>query len=270
MFLPSVQLCDFLALNHVPQIHRILQNMLHCLCLPRAVFRKPLGKHNALQISVVIGIGNLFGSQRPCNRGVAHPIPFHPKNTLYHLRRLWIDGQLMPVLRELHIAIGGKIADKLAAAFLGVQRRIHLLRNVLGVNVVHQVFQRDGHGLSAVRPDTVVVIIDGDKPHSHEGQYLFQKVSGFQEVAPKPGQVFHDDAVHPACFHILHHPLESRALKICPGFSVVTIAVVQLQIRVLGDIFAQIVDLRLQALAVLAVTGVHDGEAHIKGCAENP
>lgn len=59
----------------------------------------------------------------------------------------------------------------------------------------------------------VVVVVDGDKPHSHEGQYLFQKVSGFQEVAPKPGQVFHDDAVHPACFHILHHPLESRALK---------------------------------------------------------
>ena len=88
MFLPSVQFCDFLALNHVPQIHRILQNMLHCLCLPRAVFRKPLGKHNALQIAVVIGIGNLFGSQCSCYRSVAHSIFFHPKNALHHLRRV--------------------------------------------------------------------------------------------------------------------------------------------------------------------------------------
>ena len=238
--------------------------MLHCLRLPRAVFRKPLGKHNTLQIAVVIGIWNLFDGQCPCNRGVAHSILFHLKNALHHLRCVWVNGQLVTVLWGFHIAIGGKVADKLAAALLGVQRGIHLLRNVLGVNVIHQVFQRNRHSLAAVRPDTVVVVVDGDKPHSHEGQYLFQKVSGFQEVAPKPGQVFHDDAVHPACFHILHHPPEPRTLKICPGFSVVTIAVVQLQIRVLGDIFAQIVDLRLQALAVLAVTGVHDGEAHIR------
>ena len=190
MLLSSVQLCDFLALNHVSQIHRILQNMLHCLRLPRAVFRKPLGKHNALQIAVVIGIGNLFGSQCSCYRSVAHPSLFHLKNALHHLRCVWVNGQLVTILRGFHIAISGKVANKLAAALFSVQRGIYLLRNVLGVNVVHQVFQRNRHGLSAVRPDAVVVVVDGDKPHSHEGQHLFQKVSRFQEVAPNRDRSF--------------------------------------------------------------------------------
>ena len=96
------------------------------------------------------------------------------------------------------------------------------MRNVLGVNVVHQVFQRDGHGLSAVRPDTVVVVVDGDKPHSHEGQYLFQKVSGFQEVAPKPGHILDDNAVDFSLTHLFQKLPDGGPFHVRPRITVIT------------------------------------------------
>ena len=100
------------------------------------------------------------------------------------------------------------------------------MRNVLRINVVHQIFQSCTHGVPTVCPDAVVVVIDGDKPNSHKRQDLFQKVSGFQEVTAKPGQVFYDDTIHPASFYIIHHPLKSCPFKIGSGFSVVTVTIV--------------------------------------------
>ena len=42
-------------------------------------------------------------------------------------------------------------------------------------------------------------------------------------LSAKTAEVFGDDAVDSTCIHILHHPLETRSIKICPTPTVVDV-----------------------------------------------
>lgn len=161
------------------------------------------------------------------------------------------------------ILIGCPCADELAFELLGFQSGTGFSGNVLAVNLVNQVFQRDDIAvLGAFRCQRIKIVIDCNESYPKEWKDTLQVIAGFLIIAAKSGEVFHHNAVNLAFPHQIHQLLKLRTRKISTAAPIVTEQTHQLHIRLFRDVAADQGFLSLQRIRAGLASVLH-GQAHI-------
>ena len=109
---------------------------------------------------------------------------------------------------------------------------------------------------------TVVVVIDGDEAHTHEGENLLDVFPHAQVVPAEAGQILDYDAVDLASLDLGHHLLKGRTVKIGTRVAVVHFHAALPQLRVARQIITDQILLARDAVAFLLVA-VLMGQADI-------
>ena len=119
---------------------------------------------------------------------------------------------------------------------LPCKRRNGFSGDILAVGSIDDIFERDNIPVAAaLRGQRIEVVVDGNEPNAKKRENPFQILAGFQIVSAKARQVLDDDAVNPARADLPHQAFKGRALKICPGFSIVREQAAKLHIALFRD-----------------------------------
>ena len=139
------------------------------------------------------------------------------------------------------------------------ERGFYLAAGVLCIPFVEQVFERHEIGKTLFR---ILPFRDGDVAHVLFGEKEVKIIAHHYMFSPKAGQVFGDDAVHDAVFHIAHHPLKTRAVEVCAGPSIVDVFIDDIE-TVFLRVRAEKRALRFDADAI-SIGFIIPAQAHVK------
>ncbi len=212
-----------LALRQNSHIYLVGQNPCDRLCCPsRLCIDLERGlKPAAKTLFVFHRRENPLLVQSICNPVLAHAVDFHAEYILYHLSGICIDNKLVMIVRVFQIAIAGKGTNELPFFSLDLQMASDFDRQVSAIRVVDQVLERHHNVMCRICIQAVIVVVDSDKPDAQHGKQLFQ-VSPYLNIVPsESGQVFYDDTVDHALFHVLQHGLKCRTVKIGSRISII-------------------------------------------------
>ena len=121
------------------------------------------------------------------------------------------------------VAVGSPRPDEIAVFLLRRQRGAGLSGNILAVNLVDEIFQRNEIAVRApLGGEGVESVVDGNKTNAQERENSLQIVAGFLVVSAKAGQVFDHDAVYMPFAYFLHHLFKLRTVKVRAGSSIIT------------------------------------------------
>ena len=164
------------------------------------------------------------------------------------------------------VAVGSPRADEITVLLLCCQCRAGLPGNILAVNLVDEIFQRNEIAVRApLGGEGVEAVVDGDEAHAQEWKDALQIVAGFLVVSAKAGQVFDHDAVYMPFAYFLHHLFKLRTVKVRACSSVITEQPIQGKRWVIFDepeqeIFLPLYGIRAGFAAVLhGQTGIGGG-----------
>lgn len=198
------------ALHHVADVGLVLQRGRDALGAPEAGIGPRL-RH--AQPGVGGGRGDALGVERGGYGAAAHAREGEAEDAPHDGRGLLVCDDAV-LLRRVHpVAVHGLAADEEAAALLVALDGLYLLRNVLGVHVVHDGAEgRDvvGGGVYA-RVDAVQ---QGDVPHAVLGEVALHIVAGEDVVAAEPGEVLGYDQVDAPGLDVGEHAAESGAVEV--------------------------------------------------------
>ena len=122
------------------------------------------------------------------NSPVIITLDAHIKNISDHFRRHRIDHQFSFSFLISEIAIHRKASCIIPALLPHLYLASHLDGNIPAVGVVHKVFEGQEHIVClTVHMPAVIVVIDGNKPHSHKGKNLLYVSSCLDIIAAKAG-----------------------------------------------------------------------------------
>ena len=146
------------------------------------------------------------------------PPEYLPDNGSHRFVRL----QLVGIIRLFAVAVGSPRPDEIAVFLLRRQRGAGLSGNILAVNLVDEIFQRNEIAVRApLGGEGVEAVVDGDEANSEERENSLQIVARFLVVSAKAGQVFDHDAVYMPFAYFLHHLFKLRTVKVRAASSVI-------------------------------------------------
>ena len=149
------------------------------------------------------------------------------------------------------VAIYGESGQAFPIPPLDRKLALDLNGNIPAVAVVYEIFNRQHNiPLSGIGRKTVIVIGKRDKSHSKGRKYPFQISPGLDVIPPETGQVFHNDAIHPARLNVSHHPFKFWSVEIAAGIIVIRIAVKEFHIHLPFDKRADQLSLTADAVAL--------------------
>ena len=156
------------------------------------------------------------------------------------------------------VAVGCERADEFALAALQIKRSADLVRDVAGVFVVEDFFERYDEIVHRARVEVAVhVIADRDEAHVQQRKYVLKIFADADIVTAETRQVLDDHAVDDACAQVIEHALKVRPVEVGAGAAVIGIQTgrghVGLRVYELGQQFALAGDaVAFFAVAVLA------------------
>ena len=143
------------------------------------------------------------------------------KNSAYHRGGSFVYDKLMLVILMRFIAIRDGIHEP-CLLLLRSHCRLNLLRKILAVIVIDQVFEGNIHPDSlAFMRCTVIMVIDGLEADAEEREDMLQVIANLKIVSSKAREVFHNNAANLTALCAFNHPLKIRTVKIGAGKSVI-------------------------------------------------
>ncbi len=164
----------------------------------------------------------------------AGPVNAAAVNVPHHTGRVFINNEMILVFRVLPVAIDGAGAYIVPVLPLGQQGAPGFHRNIVGIGVVQQIFQRDMEIIAVLLVGGVDAVIDGDKPNAVGGKDLPEIAASLNVLPAQAGQVLDDHAVDLAGNNVVHHFLERRTVEQNTAVTVVHPLRYQLDVRVSG------------------------------------
>ena len=252
------------ALLHVAQVHLVLQDTVDRGIGPVGGLVQPAPVVIALAGEALIraGTGDVLGIEDLGDLELSKSLFAEIKDPLDHTGGGRIDLQPVVICGVFPIAVAGEGSDKLPAPLLGADGGADLVRNVLGILGVEEVFDGQEHIIAPLL--TVHPVVDGDEAHPAGGEFFFQIAAHFDVVPPEPGEVLDQNAVDGPGSQILLHAAEGGTVKIGAGVAVILVEADQAELGVLRYVLLQKAALVGDAVA-LALVAVLPGEAQIPG-----
>ncbi len=140
--------------------------------------RRPLIKH---------GRWHSFPVQRHGDLVCAVSTRRQMKDAPYCLRRFRVYDQPGLISRVLDIAIGGEGREKVPPLGAELLRAPYLPGQVPAIKVIQKGLEGGFQAVHIGGPDAVKAIVDGDKPHSQEGEHAGNVVADSQVITAKAG-----------------------------------------------------------------------------------
>ena len=177
------------AVNVFPKIALIPENLCDGAASPEVIFKKarpacpgtasrPLIQHGRWYSFTVQHHGDLL-----CVLAVCHQV----ENAPHCLCRIRVNHKTVFIVRVLDIAIGGergKEVPTLGAEFLCAP---HLSGEVPAVKVIKEGLEGGFQAVNIGGPDAVKAIVDGDKPHTQEGEHAGNVAANCKIITAKTG-----------------------------------------------------------------------------------
>ena len=249
----GIKFADTPALYHMAQIDLAVQDALDGLQRPRLGACVPFVLNDAFLIAVASGARDTGGIEPAGNCGISLTFQFAPENFPHHLRGFRVGNDAVAVQGIFDIAVGGVGADELTPGLLFPQHGAGFQRNIFGINIVDDIFQRHRQSVKGGLVGAVISVADGDEPNTQMGEDVLEKMLYLYMVSPKAREVFHHNAVDLTTSHILDQPLKALALKVCARLPVILILADEPKFLVLRNVLPQKCFLVLQSLVVLIV-----------------
>ena len=176
-----------LSLHHVSDVHLPGQKVLDRLNIPaHAVILLRFAYPGVVQV----GGGGWYAGivEPPCDLCDSHAPGSPPEYLPDNGSRRFVRLQLVGIIRLFAVTVGSPRPDEIAVFLLRRQRGAGLLRNVLAVNLVDEIFQRNEIAVRApLGGEGVEAVVDGDEAHAEEWKDALQVVAGFLVVSAKAG-----------------------------------------------------------------------------------
>ena len=135
------------------------------------------------------------------------------------------------------IAIGQVPLLECPLLHLGFQRRGNLSGNVLRVERIDHILQRNHQALvGAIRVKIVIVLLDGDKTETNLRKNSLKISPGFNVITAKTTEITDYQTLYPAAFDVGHQPVELRPVKYRTGMAVVYVGIHKAQIRTIRNV----------------------------------
>ena len=175
------------SLHHVSDVHLPGQKVLDRLNIPaHAVIFLRFAYPGVVQV----GRGGWYAGivEPPCDLRDAHalgtPLKYLPDDGC----RYFIRFQLMGIILTFAVAVGSPRPNEISVFLLCCQCRAGLLRNVLAVNLVDEIFQRNQITVRApLSGEGIKAVVDGNKTNAQERENSLQIVAGLLVVSAKAG-----------------------------------------------------------------------------------
>ena len=201
-----------------------------------------------------------------CNRRKRQPFNLPLENLLNNRRGFLIKDHIavffIPAITIREIAL-----LELSAFHLCLERGRNLAGDVLRVECIDHVLQRDNEAFAgAVRIKVVVVLFDGDKPKPDLRKDPFQIGSSLDVVTPEPAEITNYKALDPAGADVVHQPVELRSIKNRSCSSVVHIGIYQIQVGTLCNVRLANLNLICDDIHLFGFAAVFNGKTGIDGC----
>ena len=184
IFVEGLPLC---ALHHVSDVHLPRQNVFDRLNIPDyTVVLFCFANPGIIQI----GGGRRHASivEPPCDLSDANALGTPPKYLPDNGSRCLVRFQFVRIIRAFAVAIGCPRADEIAIFLLRGQRGAGLPGNILAVDLIDEIFQRNQITVrAALGSEGIKTVIDGDETHAKKRKNAFQIVAGFLVVSAKAG-----------------------------------------------------------------------------------
>ena len=124
----------------------------------------------------------------PCNLRDAHTLGSPPEYLPDNGSRRFVRLQLAGIIRLFAVTVGSPRPDEIAVFLLRRQRGAGLSGNILAVNLVNEIFQRNQITVRAPPGgEGVEAVVDGNKTNAQERENSLQIVAGFLVVSAKAG-----------------------------------------------------------------------------------
>ena len=124
--------------------------------------------------------------QSTCHINQTHPGNSHIKYLSYNCCRLRINYQLMLILWVLHKAIRHMTAKVFPLLHLLVLCSFYFYRQVLTIIIVNDILHNNIKTAgSTFVISTVIMVIDGNEPHTHKRKDSFQVITQFDIISSK-------------------------------------------------------------------------------------
>ena len=128
------------------------------------------------------------GFEPPCNLRDAHTLGSPPEYLPDNGSRRFVRLQLMGIILTLAVAVGSPRPDEIAVFLFCCQCRAGLFGNVLAVNLVDKIFQRNEIPIRApLGSKGVKAVVDGDEANAQKRKNALQIVAGLLVITPEAG-----------------------------------------------------------------------------------
>ena len=160
--------------------------------------------------------------QSTCHINQTHLGNSHIKYLPNNCCRLWISNQFMLIFRILHQAIWHMTTKIFSLLHLLVLCSLNLHRQILAVIIINNILH--DHIKSTSCPFvivTVIMVIDGNEPHTHKRKDSFQIISQFDIIPAKSREVLYNNTVNLTLFYFLQQSLKGRPFEISARITII-------------------------------------------------
>ena len=175
------------SLHHVSNVHLPGQKVLDRLNIPaHAVILLRFAYPGVVQV----GGGGWYAGivEPPCDLCDSHAPGSPPEYLPDNGSRRFVRLQLVGIIRLFAVTVGSPRPDEISVFLLRRQRGAGLPGNVLAVNLVDEIFQRNEIAVCApLGGEGVEAVVDGNKTNAQERENALQVVAGFLVVSAKAG-----------------------------------------------------------------------------------
>ena len=175
------------ALHHVSDVHLPGQKVFDRLNIPaHAVILLCFAYTGIVQV----GGGGWYALivEPPCDLRDAHALGSPPEYLPDDGSRRFVRFQLVGIILTLAVAVGSPRPDEIAVFLLRRQCGAGLSGNILAVNLVNKIFQRNEIPVRAPPGgEGVEAVVDGNEAHAQKRKNAFQIVAGLLVVSAKAG-----------------------------------------------------------------------------------
>ena len=175
------------ALHHVSDVHLPGQKVFDRLNIPsHAIILLCFAYTDIVQV----GGGGWYALivEPPCDLRDANALGSPPEYLPDDGSRRFVRFQLVGIIRVFAVTVGSPRADEITVLLLCCQRGAGLSGNILAVNLVNEIFQRNEIPVRAPPGgEGVEAVVDGDESHAQKRKNAFQIVAGLLVVSAKAG-----------------------------------------------------------------------------------
>ena len=155
-----------------------------------------------------------------CRNPICIPVENHADN----FGGLWVNNQLMPILRAFLITVGGIVTKKFPPFPLHCKGGFDLDGELPDVVIVHDVGEgNNGATISVGVFQTVDVVQDRNNTDAFLREILLHKSAKFRVIAAQPGIILKNDAVDFSRLNIGNHPFILWPVKISAWVAIIGI-----------------------------------------------